>query len=175
MIAALGVTLTILAPKVAFAEPKCAITYGGPVTCPVNVGNNSNDCFLYDSGDSSKGWQKVDCKSDQFKKANTEPSTLPPCTEANDSGCDPALACTGKNCDVVQDYVNPAINVLAAMVGVTVVISIVVAGIQYSASADDPQRVAQAKRRITNALLALLGSFVFYAFLQWLIPGGFFN
>jgi Na+/phosphate symporter len=66
------------------------------------------------------------------------------------------------------------INVLSALVGVIVVIMIIVGGIQYSAAGDDPQKVAAAKSKITNALLALFLFIFMYALLQWLVPGGIF-
>jgi hypothetical protein len=89
---------------------------------------------------------------------------------------DPALgpgSCKNANdCGLVKKYVNPAINMLSAMVGVAVVFSIIWGAIQFSSSAGDPQKTAAAKDRILKALVALV-SFVFlYAFLQWLMPGG---
>src|SRR2546423_12305383 len=41
----------------------------------------------------------------------------------------------------VNKYINPFILLLTALVGVGAVISIVVAGIQYSASGDDPNMI----------------------------------
>lgn len=86
--------------------------------------------------------------------------------------------CTDKdlssNCKIMG-YLVVFINVLSAMVGVVVVGSIVVGGIQYSTAADDPQKIAAAKGRIYNALLALVAFIFSYAFLQWIIPGGVLN
>ena len=87
---------------------------------------------------------------------------------------DPALGDRGAD-GLIHNYVNPFINFLAIAVGIIVTISIVVGGIQYSASADDPQKVAKAKDRIINAIIALLAFLFLYAFLQWLVPGGFLN
>ena len=64
------------------------------------------------------------------------------------------------------------INLLAAGVGVLSVIMLVSAGIQYSASADNPQAVQAAKQRIYNVIIGLVTFFLLYGFLQWLIPGG---
>ncbi|HJQ09231.1 MAG TPA: hypothetical protein VJ836_07170 [Candidatus Saccharimonadales bacterium] len=97
--------------------------------------------------------------------------------------CDPALPsckttdknagkCVGSDCGLIEKYLNPIINFLAAIVGVVVVIAIIIGGIQYSSSADDPNKVAQAKTRIINALLGLIAFMFLYAFLQWVIPGG---
>jgi len=75
-------------------------------------------------------------------------------------------------CSLMSDYVQPFINFLAALVGVVVVISIIVGGIQYSAAAGDPGKMTAARKRITNAIIALLVFFFLYAGLNFLIPGG---
>ena len=66
------------------------------------------------------------------------------------------------------------VSALAAGVGVVVVGSIIVGGIQYIVAGDNSSGVAEAKKRITNSLVALAVFMVSYAFLQWLIPGGIF-
>jgi len=98
--------------------------------------------------------------------------SAPPC----DTNADPAA--TGGNCanlahcDLISKYINPFINFLSALVGVAVVISIVIGGIQYGSSAGDPQKVTAAKNRIRNAIIALLTFLFLYALLNFLIPGG---
>lgn len=102
-----------------------------------------------------------------------------------------AVAQTGKtNCDNVtttakiQDCLknNPVseklrliVNALSAGVGVVVVAMIIVGGIQYIMAGDNPNATAEAKKRITNALIALVAFLFVGAFLQWLVPGGLFN
>lgn len=77
------------------------------------------------------------------------------------------------NCGIVA-YIVQAINFLSAMVGIVIVLVIVIRGIQYTASGDDPQMVSKAKAGIRDAVLALVYFLVLFAFLQWLIPGGIF-
>jgi hypothetical protein len=76
-------------------------------------------------------------------------------------------------CGLVNKYVQPLINVLAAAIGVVATINIIIGGIQYSAASGDPQKVAAARKRIANSVLALVAFGLLYAFMQWLIPGGF--
>ncbi len=64
------------------------------------------------------------------------------------------------------------INFLSIGIGVIVTIVIIVGGIQYMTAGPNPQAVSAAKKRITNAILALLAYFLLYAFLQWVVPGG---
>jgi hypothetical protein len=64
---------------------------------------------------------------------------------------------------------------LAGIVGIVVVISLIMGGIQYSTAEGDPQKSAKAKDRISKTIIALVAFFFFYAFMQFLIPGGIFN
>lgn len=93
-----------------------------------------------------------------------------PATKKDDCSDKPL---SSSNCGIIK-YLVIIINALSAMVGVVVVIMIIIGGIQYSTSADDPQAVANAKKRIMNAVLALVIFIFSYAFLQWVIPGGLF-
>lgn len=75
------------------------------------------------------------------------------------------------NCGIIG-YIVLIINVLSALVGAVIVISLIVAGIQYSTSGADPQKVSAAKNRIRNAVIALVFFIFSYAFLNYLVPGG---
>jgi hypothetical protein len=92
--------------------------------------------------------------------------------------CEVVASCNKKdalpdseNCIIIK-YVQIFINILSGLVGVAVIGSLIVGGIQYSASAGDPQAVAAARKRISNALFALLAFALMYGFLQWIVPGG---
>jgi uncharacterized membrane protein YraQ (UPF0718 family) len=67
------------------------------------------------------------------------------------------------------------VNFLSGLVGIVVVGTLILGGIQYSMAGDSPDAVGKAKQRITNALLALVAFLLIFAFLQWIIPGGVFN
>jgi hypothetical protein len=77
----------------------------------------------------------------------------------------------GERC-FITSYVNPFIKVLAGLVAVFVALSIIIAGIQYSAAADDSSKVSAAKDRIRNALIALLAYLFLLTFVKYLLPGG---
>jgi hypothetical protein len=95
----------------------------------------------------------------------TAPTPLPPISPG----------CNINGCDLVASYVQPIVNLLSGMVGIIVVISLIMGGIEYSTSEGDPQKSAKAKRRITNTLIALIAFFFLYGFLQFLIPNGVFH
>lgn len=84
-----------------------------------------------------------------------------------------AAQVNSKNCGIVK-YIVQITNVLGGMVGVVIVGSIIWGGIQYSAAGSDPQGVAAARKRIRNAIIALVVFIFTYAFVQWLVPGGLF-
>lgn len=85
---------------------------------------------------------------------------------------DPALDCSANadKCDLVKKYINPFITFLAALVGVAVVIAIISGGLRYITAADDPQKVAAARKQIRGAIIALLAFIFLYAAIRWLLP-----
>ncbi|HVO86168.1 MAG TPA: pilin [Candidatus Binatia bacterium] len=75
----------------------------------------------------------------------------------------------------IGQKLNEIVNFLSAGVGIVVVASVIVGGIQYSIAGDNPARVTAAKKRVIDALIALLIFMFIFAFVQWLIPGGIFG
>lgn len=84
----------------------------------------------------------------------------------------PAGECNGS---CIKDDVQLFINVLTIGFGVIAVGMIIVGGLQYITSRDNPQLVQAAKKKILNAIVAILAFGFVWAFLQWLVPGGVFN
>lgn len=72
------------------------------------------------------------------------------------------------------DRINSVITLLSALTAIAITGSIIFAGIQYSTSGGNPQASAAAKKRITQAITALVTLVFMYSFLQWLVPGGIF-
>lgn len=86
-------------------------------------------------------------------------------------------ACQNDNScqDIFDKYLKPFIRLLSAAVGILAVAAVIFGGIQFSASGGDPQKVANAKKHITNALIALVAYLLLFAFLNFIIPGGLLN
>jgi hypothetical protein len=80
------------------------------------------------------------------------------------------IGCRGQG-NPIADMTFAIIRVLSAGVGLVVVGSIVVGGIQYSASRGDPQATAMAINRIRSSLFALLIYIFGFAILNYIIPG----
>jgi hypothetical protein len=107
---------------------------------------------------------------------NSSVDHLDTCGDPAVKGTNPDnVSCTKDNCNLIDKYINPAVNLLSVFVGLAVTISIVIGGIQYGASAGDPSAVSAAKNRIRNSIIALLAFIFLYAFLQFLVPGGIFK
>lgn len=90
-----------------------------------------------------------------------------------DFGCKGAN-CKG-NCSAPIDLTFAIIRFLSAGVGLVVVASMVIAGIQYTTSRGDPQASAAAMKRIQSTVVALFIYIFAFAILNYVIPAGFFN
>lgn len=81
---------------------------------------------------------------------------------------------TGSNNPIWSDL-KDIVNALGAGVGVIVVTMIVIGGIQYTIAGDQPGKVEEAKKKIANALFALVAFLLTWGLLNWLIPTGIFH
>lgn len=79
------------------------------------------------------------------------------------------------NDNAVLAYIGGISNFLAAGIGIILVLALILSGIQYITSQDNPQQVSAAKNHIWNVVIALMAYIFMFAFLQWLIPGGIFE
>ncbi|HEU4914809.1 MAG TPA: hypothetical protein VFT16_05440 [Candidatus Saccharimonadales bacterium] len=115
------------------------------------------------------------CETKNGVQVNPDPSKpcIPDPNALKSTPDSAAKTCSGGDCSgLITKYVNPFIKLLSALVGIIVVVSIVVAGIQYSSAGGDPSKVVAARKRIMNAIVAFLAYLFMFAFLQWLLPGG---
>jgi hypothetical protein len=85
------------------------------------------------------------------------------------------LGCTGTVSNPILDMVFGILRFLSAGVGIVVVASIVIAGIQFTLARDNPQNVEAAVSRIRSSLFALVIFIFAYAILNYLVPGGLFT
>lgn len=99
-------------------------------------------------------------------------------TPSDIGNCDGSTAAKNEAClkkNPIVGNLNNIIDVLAGLVGVVVVGTIILGGIQYAMAGDKAEAVSAAKQRIINGLIALVAFLFIFAFLQWLIPGGAFK
>jgi hypothetical protein len=80
------------------------------------------------------------------------------------------LGCTGHG-NPILDVTFAIIRFLSAGVGLVIVGSMIVAGIQYIGSRGDPNATAQAINRIRSNVIALLLYIFGFAILNYIIPG----
>lgn len=153
----------------------CINPPGYPIDGKSGQSFQSGKCYVF--ADPDKGWETDQCTKDEYQKTSISQDnriTDQADKATNNKNC-PVSGASSSGCDIIATYANPIINFLSVMVGIVIVISIVIGGIQYASSRDNPQAVGAAKRRITNAILALLAFAFLYTFLEWVVPGGFLN
>ena len=80
------------------------------------------------------------------------------------------FGCQGKG-NPIMDMLFAIIRLLSDGVGLVVIASLIVAGIQYTSSRGDPQLTAKAVHRLQSNVTALIIFFFAYAILNYLIPG----
>lgn len=157
-------------------DPKCAVVAYGPVRCPINdpaIAPRAAGCYVLDASapnPADRIWKEAPCSHPAFNGVQNVACAPGTPLIIREGSC-AAASCT-ENCNLVQKYIDPAVTALTALIGVGVAIAIILGAIQYSRSANDPQVVAAAKRRITIALLTLVGFLLFSRFLNWIVPGG---
>lgn len=162
---------------------------GLAATLLLSVGGASRAFALLPSPNGGGGPTKPptnsNCTADPINGCATECNKG--ATDYKDCVCDPSdpkcpayqaaqMTCNKDNgCDIVAKYINPAIVLLSALVGVVVVMAIIIGGIQYASSGGDPQKAASGRKHIMQAVIGLLAYLLLYAFLQFIIPGGKLN
>lgn len=158
------------------AKPRTVESFGNKVTSIAArvAADNGGTLDRYAPGTNQSTTPTSTCAGGPCPPSSVDPAacalnpTIPGCTaDAND-------ICKEGDCDFVKKYINPAIKVLTLSFGLIVVISLISGGIQYSAAGGDPQKVSNAKKRVSMTILALVAYSFLYAFLQFLVPGGIF-
>lgn len=84
------------------------------------------------------------------------------------------IGCKGQG-NPITDMTFAIIRILSDGVGLVVIASIIVGGIQYTGSRGDPQSTAMAVNRIRSSVFALIIYIFGYAILNYIIPQGFFK
>lgn len=123
---------------------------GAPTTSTTNgaTADNPNDLPAREGGFTDR--ETYDCGADS-EQANSD-------------------QCLANN--PITRNIELAINFVSAGIGIVVTIMMAIGGIQYASAGGNPQAVGAAKKKITNAIIALLAFIFLWAFLMWLVPGG---
>ena len=82
------------------------------------------------------------------------------------------VGCSGTG-NPIYDYLRAIIKWLGGLIGLAVVVTLIVSGIQYASSAGNPQNIAKAKERVVNSVIGLVLYLFLAAILQYVIPGVF--
>ena len=182
---------SLLAPRVSADPTKATITCydqkGGTHTVTAKRAGSAFTTKDYQDACKAQGFVYQDPNSDTTPTGGA-PADATGCNPLqNDPATDQNGTATGgsctysiqkgdcsdlSKCDVIMTYVNPFIKFLSAFVGVAVVASVIIGGIQYSSAGADSSKITAAKNRIRNAIIALVTYIFLFALLNFLIPGG---
>jgi hypothetical protein len=145
---------------------------------PVNKENQAN-CDPFETLTQIKGGKndgKWYCKPKQAPQAggNNNGRNGKTCGGVDYNAYTPSIdiGCRGQG-NPIADALFGIIRFLSAGVGLVIVASIIVGGLQYTGSRGDPQATAMAVNRIRSSLYALLLFIFAYAILNYIIPAGF--
>ena len=83
------------------------------------------------------------------------------------------LGCKEKG-NAISDMLFALVKFLTVGIGIILVLSIIIAGIQYTTSGGSAEETQKAKDRIMHAMVALVFYLIISAFAQYLVPGGIF-
>jgi hypothetical protein len=180
----MGSILSSAASAAAPAPPKNGCFNNGLATaCPpegtVDTNNNTiegnSNCYSYNGPTGLVGasgtWTEVLCSN--LTTPITSSTTQYYCggpSDEIDTSID--FGCQHKG-NPILDMLFAIIRLLSDGVGVVVIASVVVGGIQYTTSAGDPNAVAKAVGRIRASLLALVIFIFAYAIVNYVLPGAF--
>jgi hypothetical protein len=169
--------LKVVYPNFNPAANKCYFSWAtgfGP-SPPVDIDCNNapaptDTTIIYpkDQGPGNPPGKSSEAEKAQAQITNEDRLKLRNCGSGDDK--EDAKNCLAENPLIKK--INDFVNLFTAAVGVAIVGAIIFGGIQYSASAGDPNKVSKAKKHIINAIIAFVAYFFLYAFFQWLIPGG---
>lgn len=156
---------------------------GDPPACTRGSCMQDNRCYFIGLGGTDEGGKRgPKCTEWRNNATDTRGTVEDPGTSLPDpSGSATTTGrfeCTGDACvndNPITKFLFVVINLLSGAIGIIIVAVIILAGIQYTTSGGNPQQAAQAKKRIINAIIALVAFFFLFAILQWLIPGGIFK
>ena len=86
----------------------------------------------------------------------------------------------GKVCDycdggAIYKILAECVEIITYAIGAAAVISIIICGIMYATSAGDVAHQTKAKQRLYQTIIGILCYGIFFAFLEFLIPGGVIN
>lgn len=158
-----------------------------------NSNGNDPTTFCYVSKPPTTAFSKVDCSSIAASSVagyRTDDSSPGHQCGSQDNAVRTTIdfGCYGEACvkasssaycasphSAVIDLIFAIIRFLSYGVGLIIVASLIVAGIQYSTSQGDPKATAAAETRIRSTIGALLIFIFAYAILNYVIPAGFFG
>jgi hypothetical protein len=143
--------------------------------CPANQTYGANGCFNSSRGSSG---------------STAEPVAFVTGAEEGEYWCGSGsnkvitsinFGCKGEQLEATGVQINPVVDMafalfrfLSAGVGLVLIGSIIISGIQYASSKGNPQAVEASIKRVTNTVIGLILFIFMFALANYLVPGGMF-
>ncbi len=145
------------------ALPLSTILYVAPIA------RAANDCNSIADANARRLCQQDNAAGSQ---AGSNGSLAPGTTQESCAGTQIAIkvGCQGSD-NPIFAYLRGIIIFLAGLVGLFLVLSIIIGGIQYMTSAGSPDAIKKAKGRIVNAVVGLIFFIFLAAIVRFLVPG----
>lgn len=110
-----------------------------------------------------------------YPPGGTGPPSPEACENVDSSEpIDAGAGSTSSGSKTIDRLLQGTIDLMAALTGIVIVLSIIIGAIQYMTARDNSGQVAAAKNRILMSVLSLVLFIFAYTILQWLVPGGIF-
>jgi len=154
-----GLLISLLFILVGFGTSVNALTVSLPHNSIVGVSmcGSGSDAIVTSINFGCNG---ANCLNTKTNKAVTSSSKYPYCNN---------------NHNAFVDLLFAIIRFISDGIGLILIASIIIAGIQYTFSRGEPQEVKLATKRVQSAFSALLVFILAYAILNFIIPNGFFG
>lgn len=156
--------LVLLSMIFAFSVLMSGKVGGSSIACSSGSNCQASDVQLISTG-CGTGPQRVDTSIDFGCQGDS-------CTDGPTTG---QAGYCGHPHSGIDDLLFAVIRFLSAGVGLIVLASVIIGGIQYTISRGDPNATQAAIKRLVSSVVALLVYIFAYAILNFVVPGGFFN
>lgn len=155
-------------PVTTIAESGCGSDGSGhwAITTSIDFGCQGGQCQAPPSSAPSNG---------NTGSSSSSPSTSTP---AGSSGTTPSSGtgyCYGTAHNAMIDLLFAIIKFISDGIGLIIIMSLIIAGIQYTFSRGEPQAINSATKRIQSSVTALVIFIFAYALLNFLVPNGIFG
>ena len=154
VLAPTSIAMAATAPVATFAESGCGSDGSGHWTISTSI---------------DFGCAGSHCQPPTLSSSSTTP------TSSGNTNTGNSYCSGGKAHNALLDLLFAIIKFISDGVGLIIIMSLIIAGIQYTFSRGEPQAISSATKRIQSSITALVIFIFAYALLNFIIPNGVFG